>query len=57
MPIQHNRSLLVIGAVIAVALVVIALVLLRGVIAPPLTSAQQTATVISVFQTINAGLK
>lgn len=56
MSTQQNRSLLIIGAVIAVALIVIALVLARSVLAPPLTSAQQTATAVRVFQTIDAGL-
>lgn len=57
MAAQQNRGLLIIGAVIAIALVVIALVLARTAFFPPLTSAQQTATARSVFQTIDAGLK
>lgn len=57
MTARQTRGLLIIGGVIAVALVVIALVLARGVLAPPLTGAQQTATAVRVFQTIGAGLE
>lgn len=57
MTAQQNRTLIGIGAIIAVALVVIALILARVAIFPPLTNAQRTATMHVIYQTIGAGLE
>lgn len=56
MTAQQTRLLIGLAVAGVICLVIITAVLLRPVIAPAATPAQQTATVRSVFATIESGL-